>query len=81
MTLEGIAPYLAGPGAGLLVCILVGMGVYKLLVSKVLPLIEGAVNRHLSQVDRMIERHSEEHSAIVKAIQDLQPCGYSEAAK
>lgn len=81
MTIEAIAPYLAGPGAGLLICVLVGLGTYKLLVAKVLPLVEGAVNRHLDQVDRMVEKHSEEHAAIIKALQDIKPCGYDEAAK
>ncbi len=39
MSIEALAPYLAGPGAGLLVCLLVGAGSYTLIVSKVLPLL------------------------------------------
>jgi hypothetical protein len=68
MSIEALAPYLAGPGAGLLVCLLVGAGLYKLVVSKVLPLIEGAVSRHLKQIDDMSERHHIEHTAILESL-------------
>ncbi len=66
MNLESILPYLAGPGAGLLICVLIFLGSYKLLVTKVLPLFEGFINRHLQQVDDMNKRHSKEHEAILK---------------
>jgi hypothetical protein len=39
-SLATVAPYLAGPGAGLLVCVLVGLGGYKLTSDKILPLVE-----------------------------------------
>lgn len=81
MAVETLAPYLVGPGAGLAVCILVGLGVYKLLVAKVFPLVEGAVNRHLDQIDRIVEQHSAEHEAIIEALRDLKPCVCDEAAK
>ena len=81
MTIETIAPYLAGPGAGLLICVLVGLGTYKLLVAKVLPLVEGAVNRHLDQVDRMVEKHSEEHRQIIESLNSGRVCKFTEAAK
>ena len=65
MSLETLAPYLAGPGAGLLICILVGLGLYKFAVGKIFPLIEGAINRHLSQVDEMNKRHEDQHNKII----------------
>ena len=81
MTLDQLVPYIAGPGGAIVICCLVGWGVYRLLVHYFVPLVEGAVNRHLDQVDRMVEKHSEEHAAIIKALQDIKPCGYDEAAK
>jgi hypothetical protein len=68
MSIESVAPYLAGPGAGLLVCLLVGAGIYKLVATKIVPLIEGAVNRHLKQIDDMAERHAAEHTAILESL-------------
>ena len=69
MDITTLAPYLAGPGAGLLVCFLVGSGLYKFATNKIMPLIEGTVNRHLQQIDSMNERHSTEHQAILNRCQ------------
>ena len=71
MNIETLAPYLAGPGAGLLVCLLVGMGVYKFMASKVMPLLEGTVARHLQQIDSVSERHGAEHQAILDSLAEL----------
>jgi hypothetical protein len=67
MTIEGLAPYLAGPGAGLLICVMVGAGVYKLLRDAVVPMIERSIERHLAQVDEMSRNHSTEHMRILDA--------------
>ena len=56
MNLETLAPYLAGPGAGLLICVLVGVGTYKFMASNVMPLVQNFVDRHLQQIDDMQAR-------------------------
>ena len=45
MELSTLAPYLAGPGSAVLVCILIGWGGYKLMSDKIIPLLETAVSR------------------------------------
>lgn len=70
-SLETLAPYLAGPGAGLLVCLLVGLGMFKFFNSSIMPLIEGTVTRHLAQIDEMNERHSKEHEKIMTVCQGI----------
>jgi hypothetical protein len=71
MELSTLAPYLAGPGSAVLVCILIGWGGYKLMSDKILPLLETAVSRHLDQIDRMMETHSTEHRAILTACETI----------
>ena len=71
MDITALMPYLVGPGAGLLVCLLVGAGLYKLVSTKLLPLVESTVARHLQQIDDMAERHASEHRAILDAIREL----------
>lgn len=71
MTLEAIAPYLAGPGAGLIICLLVGLGVYKLLRDMIVPMVQQAINRHLDQVDSMMQQHSTEHERIIQGLDAL----------
>jgi len=71
MTLEALAPYLAGPGAGLIICLLVGLGVYKLLRDMIVPMVQQAINRHLDQVDSMMQQHSTEHERIIQGLDAL----------
>lgn len=71
MTIEGLAPYLAGPGAGLIICLLVGLGVYKLLRDLVVPMVQRGIDRHLDQVDAMMKQHSAEHSKIIEGLDAL----------
>jgi hypothetical protein len=71
MTIEAVAPYLAGPGAGLIVCILVGLGVFKLLRDLIVPMVQKAIDRHLEQVDNMMEQHSREHAKIMEGLDAL----------
>ena len=56
MSIETLAPYLAGPGAGLLICILIGYGWYRFMATKIMPLAEATVQRHLQQIDDMQAR-------------------------
>jgi hypothetical protein len=78
MDVQALAPYLAGPGAGLLICVLVGYGAYRIISSKIMPLVENFVNRHLAQIDAMQakwdaadERRSQEHRDILDTCRSI----------
>lgn len=59
-----IAPYLAGPGAAVIVLMVVLYGLYALVVKHVMPLASRLGDRHLAQIDKMID----EGKAVSKAL-------------
>jgi hypothetical protein len=59
MNLEVVVPYLAGPGAAVIVLLLVGAGVYRLIVNYGMPLLEGVIDRHMTELERASQRHEE----------------------
>ena len=65
---SSLAPYLAGPGAAVLVLMAVLYGLYLAVVKHFIPLASKAVDRHLSQIDRLIETQRDESKAIAKAL-------------
>jgi len=65
---EELAPYLAGPGAAVIVLMGVLVGLYKLIVSHGLPLVTAIGKRHLDQIDQMISNQREEGKVIAKAL-------------
>lgn len=80
MTLDQLVPYIAGPGGAIVICVLVGWGMYRLMVFYFVPLLQAAIDRHLAQVDAMDARHSAEHQRIMDRIdQAVGEC--KEAAK
>ena len=81
MTLEQLIPLIAGPGGALAVCVLVGWGVYRMLVHYFVPMLQGSIDRHLAQVDEMNTRHTAEHERIIGAINDLDTGCHYRAAK
>jgi len=92
MTFENLLPLLTGPASALGVCLLIGLGVYKLLRDLVVPMMQNAVTRHLDQVDDMMKHHTREHERIMGGLDALNarieagvcespPCKFIEAAK
>ena len=69
--LTSLAPYLAGPGAAVLVLMAVLVGLYKLVVSYAVPLVASLGKRHLDQIDAMIAVQREEGRAIASALQTI----------
>ena len=63
-----IAPLLAGPAAAVVVLVLVLWGLYKLVVIHLIPLASKAIDRHLTQIDRLIETQRDESKGILKAL-------------
>lgn len=71
MTLAELAPFLTGPSSALFVALLFVGVAWKTFHSTVLPLISGAIDRHLQQIDEMAERHSAEHTAMLAGLTQL----------
>ena len=65
---NSIAPYLAGPGAAVVVLMTVLWGLYALSVKHFLPLASRAIDRHLTQIDRLVEGQRDESKGILKAL-------------
>ena len=75
-----IAPLLVGPGAAVLVLLVVLYGLYTLAVSHILPLIKTLADRHLKQIDELIKAQQEEGKAVAKALTAIDTrLGYIEA--
>ena len=69
--LTSVAPYLAGPGAAVIVLMAVLAGLYKLVVGHGMPLVQALGKRHLDQIDAMISVQRDEGKAIAKALQTI----------
>lgn len=66
-----LAPYLAGPGAAVIVLVLVLWGLYTLAVKHFIPLGAKLGDRHLAQIDAMIANQREEGKAFAKALASI----------
>lgn len=63
-----LAPLLAGPASAVVVLVMVLWGLYALSVKHFLPLASRAIDRHLTQIDKLIETQRDESKAIAKAL-------------
>ena len=68
---NSIAPYLAGPGAAVLVLMAVLGGLYKLSVVHAVPLVAALGKRHLDQIDSLIANQRAESNAITKTLTSI----------
>ena len=66
-----LAPYLAGPGAAVMVLMAVLYGLYRLVIFHAMPLVQALGKRHLDQIDVMIATQREEGKAVAKALQTI----------
>ena len=72
MTIEGLAPYLAGPGAAVLVLVGVGLAVYRLVVQYLMPAAKAVVDRHMSELEQANARHE---AAVAKHLSHIGEMG------
>jgi len=70
--MDELVPQITGPASALVVCLLIGLGVYKLLRDFVVPMMQRAIDRHLDQVDEIIKKHSEEHLRIMSGLEAIE---------
>jgi hypothetical protein len=66
-----LAPYLAGPGAAVVVLVLVLWGLYTLVVRHFMPLAAALGKRHLDQIDSLIANQKAESNAITKTLASI----------
>lgn len=67
-TLASLIPLLAGPGAAVIVLVLVLWGLYTLAVTHIMPLVGAMGKRHLDQIDQLISNQKAESVAITKTL-------------
>jgi hypothetical protein len=67
-TIAELAPYLAGPGAAVIVLLFVVVGAGWIVVKHILPMMKLFGERHLSQIDTLIHNQQEEAKTIAKAL-------------
>ncbi len=65
---SSLMPYLAGPGAAVVVLVLVLWALYSLVVKHLIPLGSKSIDRHLAQIDRLIETQRDESKGVLKAL-------------
>jgi hypothetical protein len=70
-TLASLIPLLAGPGAAVIVLVLVLWGLYTLAVSHIMPLVGAMGKRHLDQIDELIKVQRAEGAAITKTLSSI----------
>lgn len=66
-----LAPYLAGPGAAVIVLVLVLWSLYSLVVKHAVPLAAALGKRHLDQIDELIKVQRAEGNAITKTLASI----------
>lgn len=69
--LSTLAPMLAGPGAAVIVLVLVLWGLYTLAVKHLVPLAGAMGKRHLDQIDALISNQKAESNAITKTLASI----------
>lgn len=69
--LSTLAPMLAGPGAAVIVLVLVLWGLYTLAVKHLVPLAAAMGKRHLDQIDELIKVQRAEGNAITKTLASI----------
>jgi hypothetical protein len=70
-TLSSLVPLLAGPGAAVIVLVLVLWGLYSLAVKHLTPLAAALGKRHLDQIDQLISNQKAESNAITKTLASI----------
>ena len=70
-TTTALAPYLAGPGAAVVVLVLLLVGLYFLVVKHFVPLAATLGKRLLDQIDQLIANQKAESNAITKTLASI----------
>lgn len=69
--MEELLPWITGPAGALVTAIGVLLGIYRIVVTRVLPAVERFVDRHLAQVDKIVTSHDEDRKVWADGLQAL----------
>ena len=68
MMYEEILQLVLGPFGALATMAVVLYGIYNMVVKHILPLVRGGLDRHLSQIDEMLEQHKADRELYRESI-------------
>ena len=68
---EEIIGHVLGPFGALATMAVVLYGLYSLGIKHLLPLLKGSIDRHLDQVDKMLESHTEDREIFKQTIEKI----------
>lgn len=68
MDMEHLLPFLTGPFSALILAVSVLAVIYKLIVDHIAPAIKNYFDRHLEQVDKMIDEHKIDRETWQKSV-------------
>ena len=68
MNYEELLALIMGPFGALVVLSAVLLGIYNLVVKHLLPVVRGGLDRHLSQVETMLEEHKKDRELYRESI-------------
>jgi septal ring factor EnvC (AmiA/AmiB activator) len=68
VTAQEVGTLVAGPASAVVVCVLVLGALYRIVDRSILPLVARSVERHLAQVDLLLEQQRKESAALAKAL-------------
>jgi septal ring factor EnvC (AmiA/AmiB activator) len=68
VTAQEVGTLIAGPASAVVVCVLVLGALYRIVDRSILPLVARSVERHLAQVDLLLEQQRKESAALAKAL-------------
>jgi hypothetical protein len=66
-----VGPAVTGPGAAVLCLLAVLVGLWLFATKFLMPLTEKVANRHLTQIDRMLDQHAKDGEATRKALTEM----------
>ena len=70
--LSQVGALIAGPASAVVVCVLVLGALYKLTVNQLVPLASRALDRHLAQVDTLLEQQRKESASLTRALSSFE---------
>lgn len=66
--METMLPYLAGPAGAVFALLVVIYGLYKLADTRLIPVVEKFIGRHLEQIDRLIASHDRDREVWAEGL-------------
>lgn len=69
--MEELLPWITGPAGALVVMGGVLIGIYRIVDTRIIPAAERFVDRHLTQVDKIVSSHDEDRKVWADGLQAL----------